>query len=77
MTEAAIDRGLTRDVYLSMGEPLGGQAWVVRAHVKPFVNWIWLGCLVMALGGFVSAADKRYRRRLAERAAAQMAPAAA
>jgi cytochrome c-type biogenesis protein CcmF len=77
MTEAAIDSGLTRDVYLSMGEPLGGQAWVVRAHVKPFVNWIWLGCLVMALGGFVSAADKRYRRRLAERAAAQMSPAAA
>ncbi len=77
MTEAAIDSGLTRDVYLSMGEPLGGQAWVVRAHVKPFVNWIWLGCLVMALGGFVSAADKRYRRRLAQRAAAQMSPAAA
>ncbi len=77
MTEAAIDRSLTRDVYLSMGEPLGGQAWVVRAHVKPFVNWIWLGCLVMAFGGFVSAADKRYRRRLAERAAAQVSPAAA
>ncbi|MCO5099947.1 MAG: heme lyase CcmF/NrfE family subunit [Burkholderiaceae bacterium] len=77
MTEAAIDRSLTRDVYLSMGEPLGGQAWVVRAHVKPFVNWIWLGCLAMAFGGFVSAADKRYRRRLAERAAAQMSPTAA
>jgi len=77
MTEAAIDHGFTRDVYLSMGEPLGGQAWVVRAHVKPFVNWIWIGCLAMALGGFVSAADKRYRRRLAERSAAQIAPAAA
>src|SRR5690606_10076416 len=60
MTEAAIDRSLTRDVYVSMGEPIGVDAWVVRAHVKPFVNWIWLGCLAMALGGFVSAADKRY-----------------
>ncbi|HLT25801.1 MAG TPA: heme lyase CcmF/NrfE family subunit [Zeimonas sp.] len=76
MTEAAIDRSLTRDVYLSMGEPLGGDAWVVRAHVKPFVNWIWLGCLVMAFGGFVSAADRRYRRRLAERAAAPRAVSA-
>ncbi len=76
MTEAAISRSLTRDVYLSMGEPLGGQAWVVRAHVKPFVNWIWLGCLVMALGGFVSAADKRYRRRMAERAIAPSAVSA-
>ncbi len=70
MTEAAIDRSFTRDVYLSMGEPVGPDAWVVRAHVKPFVDWIWLGCLAMALGGFVSAADRRYRRRLAERAVA-------
>ncbi len=63
MTEAAIDRSLTRDVYLSMGEPVGDRAWAVRVHVKPFVNWIWLGCVLMALGGFVAIADKRYRRR--------------
>ena len=69
MTEAAIDRSLVRDVYLSMGEPLGERAWVVRAHVKPFVNWIWLGCVLMAIGGFVAAADRRYRRRAVERAA--------
>jgi len=69
MTEAAIDRSLLRDVYLSMGEPLGDRAWVVRAHVKPFVNWIWLGCVLMAIGGFVAAADRRYRRRAVERAA--------
>jgi len=69
MTEAAIDRSLVRDVYLSMGEPLGDRAWVVRAHVKPFVNWIWLGCVLMAIGGFVAAADRRYRRRAVERAA--------
>jgi cytochrome c-type biogenesis protein CcmF len=69
MTEAAIDRSLLRDVYLSMGEPLPDGAWVVRAHVKPFVNWIWLGCVIMAIGGFVAAADRRYRRRAVEREA--------
>ncbi|MBE0591982.1 MAG: heme lyase CcmF/NrfE family subunit, partial [Gemmatimonadales bacterium] len=67
MTEAAIDRSLLRDVYVSMGEPLGGTVWAIRAHVKPFVNWIWLGCVMMAAGGFIAVADKRYRRRLAER----------
>ncbi|RPH61247.1 MAG: c-type cytochrome biogenesis protein CcmF, partial [Burkholderiales bacterium] len=73
MTEAAIDRSLVRDVYLSMGEPLDDRAWVVRAHVKPFVNWIWLGCVLMAIGGFVAAADRRYRRRVAEREARTLA----
>ncbi|MBN9426357.1 MAG: heme lyase CcmF/NrfE family subunit [Burkholderiales bacterium] len=68
MTEAAIDRSLLRDVYLSMGESIGAQTWIVRAHIKPFVNWIWLGCVLMALGGFFAAADRRYRRRAAERA---------
>ena len=67
MTEAAIDRGFTRDVYVSMGEPLPGEAWAVRVHLKPYVNWIWLGCVAMALGGFVAAADRRYRRRVAAR----------
>ncbi|MEN9774111.1 MAG: hypothetical protein RL322_1181 [Pseudomonadota bacterium] len=67
MTEAAIRRSLLRDIYVSMGEPLGGDNWAVRVHVKPLVNWIWLGCVLMALGGFVAIADRRYRRRLAER----------
>jgi len=62
MTEAAIDRSLLRDVYLSMGEPLPDGAWAVRVHVKPFVNWIWLGCVLMALGGLSAALDARYRR---------------
>ncbi len=62
MTEAAIDRSLTRDIYLSMGEPLSDTAWAVRVHVKPFVNWIWIGCVLMAAGGFAAAADRRYRR---------------
>ena len=62
MTEAAIDPGLTRDIYLSLGEPLEGGAWAVRIQVKPFVRWIWLGGLLMALGGCVAVMDKRYRR---------------
>jgi cytochrome c-type biogenesis protein CcmF len=60
-TEAAIDPGLTRDVYVAIGEPLGGGAWSVRAHVKPFVDWIWGGCLMMALGGLLALSDRRYR----------------
>ncbi|MFO1196418.1 MAG: heme lyase CcmF/NrfE family subunit [Burkholderiaceae bacterium] len=62
MTEAAIRRGLTGDLYVSMGEPLGKDAWAVRVQIKPYVNWIWLGCLLMAAGGFWCASDRRYRR---------------
>ena len=61
MTEAAIDGGITRDLYVALGEPLGGDAWAVRVHIKPFVRWIWAGALLMMLGGFVTAADKRFR----------------
>ena len=45
MTEAAIDAGFTRDLYVSLGEPVAGGAWIVRVYVKPFVDWIWGGCL--------------------------------
>ncbi len=63
MTEAAIDPGLTRDLYVSLGEPLDdGQAWAIRVYVKPFVRWIWFGALMMAIGGIVAATDPRYRR---------------
>jgi len=61
LTEAAIDPGLTRDLYVSLGEPVAGGAWIVRVYVKPFVDWIWGGCLVMALGGLLAATDRRYR----------------
>ncbi len=62
MTEVSIDRGFTRDLYVSMGEPLdGGRAWSVRLYVKPFVNWIWGGCLLMAIGGLLAVSDRRYR----------------
>ncbi|MFA7503475.1 MAG: heme lyase CcmF/NrfE family subunit [Burkholderiaceae bacterium] len=77
MTEAAIDRSLVRDIYVSMGEPLGGTVWAIRAHVKPFVNWIWIGCLMMAGGGFLAVADKRYRRRVTQREARAVAAARA
>jgi cytochrome c-type biogenesis protein CcmF len=73
MTEADIDTGLTRDLYVSLGEPVGDGAWGVRVYHKPFVDWIWGGCFLMALGGFVSIADRRYRSRRA----AAAAPAAA
>jgi cytochrome c-type biogenesis protein CcmF len=63
MTEAAIDGKLHRDLYVSLGEPLGGDAWAIRAQVKPFVRCIWLGALMVALGGLIAANDKRYRRR--------------
>lgn len=62
MTEAGIHARINGDVYVALGEPLGNNAWAVRVHVKPFVRWIWLGALLMALGGFVTAADRRFRR---------------
>ena len=68
MTEAAIDTGLTRDLYVSLGEPVDGGAWIVRVYVKPFVDWIWGGCLLMALGGLLAVTDRRYRVRSAPRA---------
>jgi cytochrome c-type biogenesis protein CcmF len=64
MTEAAIDVGLTRDIYVSLGEELGDQSWAVRVYYKPFVDWIWGGCLLMALGGALAISDKRYRMKL-------------
>lgn len=67
MTEAGIDAGLTRDLFVALGEPLGQGAWAVRIHIKPFVRWIWLGALMMGFGGFLAAADKRYRMRVKTR----------
>ena len=73
MTETAIDSGFTRDVYVSLGEPLtgeGGNAWSVRVYYKPFVVWIWGGCLLMACGGVLATADRRYRLKKARLALA-------
>ncbi len=61
MTESAIDAGLLRHLYVSLGEPLPQDQWLVRIHHKPFVSWIWIGCLLMALGGLLAVLDRRYR----------------
>lgn len=63
MTEAAIDAGLTRDLFIALGEPLDQEgAWAVRIYYKPFIRWIWLGAIIMSLGGLFAASDRRYRR---------------
>jgi cytochrome c-type biogenesis protein CcmF len=65
MTEAAIDPGFTRDLYVSLGDPVsdskGAGAWLLKIQYKPFIDWIWGGCLIMALGGLLAASDRRYR----------------
>ena len=68
MTEAAIDAGLTRDLFIALGEPLDQQgAWAVRIYYKPFIRWIWLGAIIMSLGGLFAACDRRYRRLVRSR----------
>jgi len=73
MTEAAIDPGITRDLYVSLGEPLDARGtWLVKIQHKPFVDWIWAGCLIMALGGVLAASDRRYRVAIRERRGAEV-----
>ena len=63
MTEAAIDAGLFRDLFVAMGEPIGTEgAWAIRLHYKPMVRWMWLGAILMAVGAFTTVFDRRYRR---------------
>jgi len=64
MTEASVNTGLMRDVYVSLGEPLGDSAWAVRLYYKPMVRWIWLGSIFMAIGGLLSVTDRRYRQKV-------------
>ena len=70
LTEAAIDTGLFRDLYVSLGEPVSGGAWSVRVYHKPFVDWIWGGGALMALGGLLAVTDRRYRVAVREKRAA-------
>ncbi|MBL7002937.1 MAG: heme lyase CcmF/NrfE family subunit [Gammaproteobacteria bacterium] len=69
MTEAAIDEGLFRDLFIALGEPVGGNgAWAIRIYYKPFIRWIWLGSIIMSFGALISLFDRRYlvaRRRTA------------
>jgi cytochrome c-type biogenesis protein CcmF len=76
MTEAGIDAGFTRDIYVSLGEALGGGDWSLRLYYKPFVRWIWLGGILIAIGGLLAASDRRYRiKDLATEAATSTAAA--
>ena len=68
MTEAGIDPGLTRDLYVSLGEPLDNNSWSVRIYHRPYVRWIWLGAIFMALGGVFAATDRRYRLGIRQQA---------
>ncbi len=76
MTEAAIDTTITRDVYVSLGEELEQGAWSVRFYLRSFVACIWLGGLLMALGGMIATADRRYRRPIKSMSKQQMAEVA-
>lgn len=69
MTEADIDPGLFRDIYVALGEPVGANdAWAVRLYYKPMIRWIWLGAIFMTLGGIVSASERRLYRRVEQKA---------
>jgi cytochrome c-type biogenesis protein CcmF len=76
MTEAGIAAGVTRDLLASLGEPRGESAWTMRVQVKPFQRWVWMGGVLMALGGIVAAGDRRYRLRVRANSAAKASPAA-
>ena len=78
MTEAAVDAGWARDLYVSLGDPLGDGAWTLRLHFKPFIRWIWAGWLLMALGGVLAITDRRYRaeKRRTREALPAVSPAA-
>ena len=67
MTEAGIEPGLFRDLFVALGEPVENGAWSLRIYYKPFIRWIWLGCLFMAFGGFIAATDRRYRIRVQQK----------
>jgi cytochrome c-type biogenesis protein CcmF len=63
MTEAGIDAGLFRDIFIAVGERVSDDAWAIRLQYKPLVRWLWLGAIFMAVGGFLAISDKRYRLR--------------
>ncbi len=64
MTEAGIDTGFLRDIYVALGEPINENAWGMRLYYKPFIQWIWLGTALMAFGGLLAALDRRYRLKV-------------
>ncbi len=74
-TEAAIDNGVLRDLYLVIGDPQTGGGWAVRTYVKPFANWIWAGAIIMAFGGVLSLSDRRFRVAAGARKPSRAVPA--
>ena len=73
-SQAAISVNWARDLFVAMGDPLGGGAWSMRIQYKPLVRYIWLGALVMAIGGFIAATDRRYRLKVADESPAGASP---
>ena len=71
-TEAAIDNGFLRDVYVVIGDPQDGGGWAMRVYYKPLANWIWGGAILMAFGGLLSLSDRRYRVAAGARRAPMM-----
>ena len=65
MTESDIYSAVLRDLYVALGDQVGIGEWVIRIQHKPMVNWIWGGCVFIALGGLLAASDRRYRLPLA------------
>lgn len=76
MTEAAIDANGLRHIYVALGEPLDEEAWGMRIYYKPFVDWIWIGSILMAMGGLLAISDRRYRLKRRERRKANIAEGA-
>jgi cytochrome c-type biogenesis protein CcmF len=76
LSQASLDVGVTRDLFVALGEAAGEQAWTLRLHVKPFMAWVWVGCLLMAFGGLLAASDRRYRMGVAARRTAGIGGAA-
>jgi len=67
MTDASIDISFTRDLYAALGEKLGKGAWSMRVYSKPMIRWIWLGCILMSIGGVLAVSDRRYRQTVKQR----------
>ena len=67
MTDASIDKTLSRDLYAALGEELENGAWSMRVYYKPMIRWIWLGCIFMSLGGVLAVSDKRYRQKVKQK----------
>ena len=67
MTDASIDKTFTRDLYAALGEELENGAWSMRVYYKPLIRWIWLGCILMTIGGVVAVSDRRYRQSVRQK----------